>query len=293
MTNCKICGSVLPELAEITSYDYLIKQGNSTPFQVFYCKKCHIATTYPEISDSELKNYYPSTFEAFKHRKGFLQLLTAFKHNNEIKWFKKKLSSGAEIFEIGAGRGEFLDRLKKQGFTVSGTEPSENGRNQCYESYNILLESPSAEKTVFTKQWDAIIMRHVLEHTSDPVKVLTTIYSGLKNNGILFIKIPKYNSWEKRYYKNYWHGLDLPRHRFHFTNQGIELLLKQIGYTNILISNERIPTDILRSLNNKCTDHVNLFCYLPKSIKLLVSIIISLFIKQNSLGRMIIVCRKP
>ena len=91
------------------------------------------------------------------------------------------------IVEIGCGKGYFLDRLQKHGFThLRGFDPAYEGNN------------PQILNTYFNAQerfeiGDLIILRHVLEHIADPIRFLQTIAATNQQNGMIFIEVPDFD----------------------------------------------------------------------------------------------------
>jgi 2-polyprenyl-3-methyl-5-hydroxy-6-metoxy-1,4-benzoquinol methylase len=79
-------------------------------------------------------------------------------------------------------------------------------------------------KDLFDKhiqQYDLIILRHVLEHTHHPVKLLKELGQRLTINGILYLEVPNLESGCARVFKKYWTPYYVPRHIFHFTRQSL------------------------------------------------------------------------
>ena len=52
----------------------------------------------------------------------------------------------------------------------------------------------------------------------------------LKPNGTLFIAVPNSESWDARYYKEFWDAYDVPRHLFHFSPLSLKSLFNKHGF---------------------------------------------------------------
>jgi hypothetical protein len=294
---CPICG----KQGQVLYYDckdYFILDGNSPDFSIIFCNSCKIGYSRPEMSTDELNKYYPDEYEAYVGRKSFVKILQKLKYKGDINFIQKKMKrKGLAIFEIGAGRAEFLAAAKSEGFIVNGVEPSAAGRKYALDNYNLAIQDGFAETTVFSKQYDLIIMRHVLEHTSNPYLILKRIYQeGLAQGGGIYLKIPSFDSWEARLFKKFWSGLDLPRHRTHFTNNGIYGLLKQIGFKHIQIKGEVVPNDIVRSIryySKHSTKGIlqlstKIFVWLPNILQMVLAQVLGLFFSPLGTGRIVI-----
>ncbi len=99
---------------------------------------------------------------------------------------------GKTILEIGCGKGEFLKELSNNYDCVCyGFDPSYTGE----ESKN--QERLNYTKSYFTLDYgikaDIIILRHVIEHLSNPLNMMEIIKLSLNKNGILYIETPDFN----------------------------------------------------------------------------------------------------
>lgn len=298
MINCLICHKPAELLVDKVR-DYFILKGQSPDFKISYCPFCKIAFSLPWLTDEELAESYPPEYEAYNKRKLFLGFLQSIKYKNDLRFIKKKLNKNAvSLFDIGAGRGEFLAQAKNFGFSISGLEPSQAGRQAAKNLFSIDLSGGYAGELELKEKYDVITMRHVFEHLSDPGKILEKIRSGLADHGILFLKLPRLDSWEAKFFKKYWHGYDLPRHRFHYSRAGIVNLLKNSGFSQVEIIGENIPGDILRSLeyynlseSNLASGLIKIFLTLPDIIKLTLAQVVAIILSPFNSGRMIVTAK--
>ena len=102
-------------------------------------------------------------------------------HLFEVKNIIQKYFSNLNILEIGCGSGFFLEYLNNNGFNVEGYDPSYTGAN------------PRIKKEYYNKSdknYDAIILRHVLEHIPNPYEFLLGLKENSKNNTLVYIEVP-------------------------------------------------------------------------------------------------------
>ena len=78
--------------------------------------------------------------------------------------------------------------------------------------------------------FDAVVMRHSLEHVPDPIADLGRVLRLLRPGGLLAISVPNFDSWERRRFGSAWFHLDLPRHRTHFSPRALRLALTKTGF---------------------------------------------------------------
>jgi 2-polyprenyl-3-methyl-5-hydroxy-6-metoxy-1,4-benzoquinol methylase len=129
---------------------------------------------------------------------------------------KKNIS----ILDIGCGTGDFLT-LGNNLYNVIGVEPNESAK-AIAEKKGLQIYSTLDE--VLEKKFDVITLWHVLEHVPNYDEYLIKIKSMLNNDGILIIAVPNYNSFDAKYYDNYWAAWDIPRHLWHFSKKSIQII---------------------------------------------------------------------
>ncbi|MFA6551851.1 MAG: class I SAM-dependent methyltransferase, partial [Patescibacteria group bacterium] len=186
MPTCPLCQKQA-DLLIANGKDYFILQGKSADFEINYCAGCQTAFSLPVLTDQELEPYYPENYEAYVGKKRFLGWLQTLKYKADLKFIKKIIKKDqASIFEIGAGRGEFLAAAVKFGFKVNGLEPSQAGRDFAQKNYKLRLQPGFASDLVFEQKYDLVIARHVFEHLNNPWQVLKKIIdNGLTPGGYL------------------------------------------------------------------------------------------------------------
>lgn len=298
---CPVCKNNCPVLFN-DGKDYFISDGNSPSFGISYCKDCEIGLSTPYMTDQELSSYYPDEYEAYKPKKSIAAFLQTKKYKNDINIIKKYFRQAhPSLFEIGSGRGEFLNEALNAGFSVEGIEPGGSGVQYAKNTFDISLKKGYASDLKFDKKYHVIAARHVLEHINEFHKCLTEIYeNGLENNGLIFIKIPRFDSWEARFFGKFCSGFDLPRHRVHFTKKGIIKILTDTGFVNIKVRDEIVPSDIIRGFQyyskhgNKPLLQIisRIFNRMPYMIKLFKAQSTGIILSPFGAGRMIIVAKK-
>ena len=133
----------------------------------------------------------------------------------------KRLSTQRKILDFGCGTGEFLLQCKKNHFDVTGFEPNPTARMQA-EAKGI----PTISQLKQLKgQFDIITAWHVIEHVSELKKTIKVLKKKLTDQGLLIIALPNLQSYDARYYKEYWAAYDVPRHLYHFSQESFGTLL--------------------------------------------------------------------
>ena len=175
-----------------------------------------------------LAPYYKSR-EYISHtdsRKGilalFYQLVKRHMIRRKIKMFDKYAGEDKSLLDIGAGTGDLLAAAKKEGYEVYGTEPNKDAREKARNKGVALKESIS-----FQRKFKLISLWHVLEHLPDPDVAVQNIKSHLDDDGTLFVAVPNFNSYDAKYYREFWAAYDVPRHLWHFSRNALNDLFQK------------------------------------------------------------------
>mgnify|MGYP003768332027 CR=1 FL=1 len=134
------------------------------------------------------------------------------------------------LLDIGAGTGFFLHFMQKYGWSVTGTEKSDEARRFARDEWNLPLLPDQSLFSMPEQSFDVITLWHVMEHLHDPEKYLAAISRLLKPTGCLFIALPNPSSADAVHYGKYWAAWDVPRHLWHFSPDHICRLLQNGGF---------------------------------------------------------------
>ncbi|MFL5896123.1 MAG: class I SAM-dependent methyltransferase, partial [Thermoleophilaceae bacterium] len=77
---------------------------------------------------------------------------------------------------------------------------------------------------------DAAVLWHVLEHLDEPAAALSRVRSWLRPGGLLLVGVPNAASLQAEIAGDGWLHWDAPRHRVHFTADGLTRLLARSGF---------------------------------------------------------------
>lgn len=100
-------------------------------------------------------------------------------------------SEGGDILEVACFDGYVLKKLQKEGYTVTGCDPSEGALIGQKHGVNIYREFFNPNKFKSRGElFDVIISRHFLEHVTDPQAYVSNFKKILRPNGVLIIEVP-------------------------------------------------------------------------------------------------------
>ena len=239
MIACAACGGPLDERTALRSFDRLY--GKPGDYTVAICPACGSGRTLPLISSDELAGLYPSHYDAHGLPANPLlrRLATAlFERRYRRALASAPLSALAErapgtLLDVGSGRGDLGVVLGRKGWRVTGLEPSPEAvaeaRKRGLDSEEGTLTAGPAREGGY----DAVVFSHSLEHVVEPFDDLSVAHELLQPGGLVVITLPNFGSWQARRFGSRWFHLDLPRHRTHFTERGLEALLRRTGFRQI------------------------------------------------------------
>jgi len=160
------------------------------------------------------------------------------------------------LLDVGAGRGRFVAQARAAGWEADGIEPSRRGVEGALARGIGLQQARIDDAVVTPGSLDAAALWHVLEHLDDPGAALARIAGWLRPGGLLVIGVPNLASVQARAGGARWYHLDVPRHRTHFTVEGLHALLCRNGLqpvaTHHLLA-EHNPFGLWQSLVSRAT----------------------------------------
>jgi len=163
----------------------------------------------------------------------------------------------ARLLDAGAGRGRFVAAARAAGHDARGVEPSARGVAAARAVYGLELERAAIEDAAIPPgSLDAVTLWHVLEHLDDPAGALARLAGWLCPGGVILVGVPNAASLQARAGGAVWFHLDVPRHRTHFTPQGLLALLRVHGLEPLRTHHvlaEHNPFGLWQSLVSRAT----------------------------------------
>ncbi len=230
---CNFCHS--------SDYDPFIKgrdrlHGIKGDFSLVRCKQCGLIYLNPRPSSAELNKYYPDDYHPFTvGMVGSARTLQAMISDRgitqKVNFVNHLIGLKGQGLDVGCATGEFIDRMSKSGWEMTGLEPSEYASRLAMERYRVKVITNSLEKCRLpVGKYDLVTLWDVLEHLQDPRAGLLKIRKSMKAGGWLVLSIPNIRSWDGRFWGKYWLGWDIPRHLTLYGFDSIRQLLNQSGF---------------------------------------------------------------
>ena len=227
--NCNICNS--------KDYKLLYTKNG---WNIVKCRTCGLVYVNPQPTNEELREFYASKYDydyqteneerLFKIARKTLACLEKILHNDT-----------GNLLEIGCGRGYFLKIAKEQGWNVTGVEISEDASDFAKSKLNLNVVSGELLDAKFPdKEFDVVIMRHSLEHVSNPSEVLDEISRILgRGGGLLRITGPHIYIIASKLCGKAWEWLSPPAHLYFFSPSTLKQILQKYGFGILQINTQR------------------------------------------------------
>lgn len=266
---CSICGSGREQAKHVISVN---------GFTHMRCQVCHNIYVSPRLKDEFIWEQYSRPSSTYMYQnliESTLQFRKEVIANGKFKWVKKRLRNpeAHSLLDIGSGLGENLAVYKENGWDVTGIEFNEYAAQRSRELFGVPVMSIPIEKAKLPRNhFDLITLWGVLEHLTEPVKLLKEAAGYLAPRGVIVIMVPQYDCLLTRYLEDYPEDadrlLDGSKHLTVFTRQGIEYLARSLRLEIVDIASRGIDiATILRYVSAE--KNTRLFQLLKKQLPIL------------------------
>ncbi|MBP9122321.1 MAG: class I SAM-dependent methyltransferase [Ignavibacteriaceae bacterium] len=143
----------------------------------------------------------------------------------------QKFKKSGRILDVGCGYGFLLDKFRTSGWTTFGVEPSPYASDYAKNRLKIDIISEYLTDDLETEDFDVIMMMDVLEHISNPNKLLTTTHKYLKSDGNLMIATGNVNSLNAILTRGKWPYFGSYEHISFYNIASIKYLLDKNGFS--------------------------------------------------------------
>ena len=230
---CLVCGTSLEGARSLETPDRKEIAPPGT-YRILVCPNCGGGTTFPRVPADQLGAYYASEEYGPHVSGGVMGPLFGFAMSTRLRTARLfrslRRSDPGELLDVGCGRGDLGAALIRRGWSVSGLDASPRACEEA-AARGVDAKLGTLEATELPAgRYDAIVFHHALEHVVDPIASLSAARKALKPGGQLLIGVPNFASNRSRRFGEDWWLLELPRHRFHFTEAALRTALERSGF---------------------------------------------------------------
>ncbi|MFN4261206.1 MAG: class I SAM-dependent methyltransferase [Gemmataceae bacterium] len=224
-------------------------------FAVVQCQNCGLCYTNPRPDAGSIQHFYPASYRPHQtsepRRQRKWKLTKPWRGARKERHFLTWHGQG-RLLDFGCGGGSFLRRVHDQGWQVTGIDVSSDAVARIRAEFGLhALVGSLPHEELSPESFDVITMWHVLEHVHEPLRILREAQRLLVPGGHLYVAVPNIDSLPFRWFKQYWFGLDLPRHLTHFTPPSLQLMLEhahfRVGPIHMIRHTEWLRRSALRA----------------------------------------------
>lgn len=194
--------------------------------KLYQCKTCNLVFVSKLPNNDELDKYYSNGLYYDFDSNPFNKDIIEFSYNlalTRLNLIQKKtyiLLDKCKTLDIGAGNGEFGSALKFKckNATYNIVEPDFKVREK-YDSN--VVKKYSDVLYVEEKDYDLIVLNQIIEHLSDPISFIKSIFELLKEGGIIYIDVP---------YEDFKFKSSVVPHILFWSPKSLSYLLKKTGF---------------------------------------------------------------
>jgi 2-polyprenyl-3-methyl-5-hydroxy-6-metoxy-1,4-benzoquinol methylase len=239
---CIICGSDQHRTAETF-------EG----YKVIECEQCAFAIVDPIPSPDDLDRLYNSKEYFTSHMQYDFDRITDEEvgkivqslislHSNNLQGIS--IPPAKKFLEVGPGGGFAMKAFEKMGFQVTGLETSLPASEFIRKRLSLAVINSSFEDYEATEKFDIILLNHVFEHFLDPIAAIIKLRDHLTDQGILYLRLPDHDSYDRRTYKKNWPAY-AHYHISNFSQKSLQILAEKHGMQvikSIKYVSEQAPT---------------------------------------------------
>jgi len=224
ITGCPMCGE---EGRKHSCYNAVTKPDFTPGFDPIrlwmYCDSCHhiFASNYPTDLGDVLRSHTHGCHLSPRHE--------VFPALGRVLNNIRKQAPGNSLLEIGVGAGEMAAVAKEFLFDVTGIDIRPAYAEAASRMLDIPIHAVDFLDFEPDQPFDVICMGDVLEHTSEPHRMLERTVSMLNPGGVLWISTPNFESAFSRVSKDQsvlWRACE---HLNYFCYRSLKAMLESTG----------------------------------------------------------------
>ena len=212
--------------------------GRQAQYTLLRCRACSLVWLSNPPKPTEMNLHYTDAYH---------KLISAAGEDSPDRWrdriqILKQCKQSGTLLDLGCSSGGFLGFFKGDSWKLYGIEMSTDCARRAEARTGAHVFAGDIPDAPFPPEsFDAITCFDVLEHLYEPRRVMARVGEWLKPGGIFYVQVPNVDSAEGRVFGSYWHGLELPRHLFHYSPASLKFLAESAGLREVSLETRRNP----------------------------------------------------
>jgi 2-polyprenyl-3-methyl-5-hydroxy-6-metoxy-1,4-benzoquinol methylase len=173
------------------------------PYKIYWCKNCDLIFSHPLPTERKLTEFYDG-FLFGKNRLSNSKIWLALIEQELQRIFdiESNRDKGKTFLDFGGGIGFQTVAAKNLGLNAFYYELDKEAKKFFKKKFNFENSIIDNRKELKKRRYHYILADNVIEHVSDPISFINSLYSLLHRNGILIIKTPNSRNIELIFYSN-------------------------------------------------------------------------------------------
>lgn len=222
---CRLCGC-----GELKLY---YTQGDRDQYEYYRCPRCGLVNY--DLSGGLDQGKYAERYldpRDEDHRSNRLQ-------TQSYRFLKSSLAEPGRMLEVGCGNGRLMMLAREDGWKVRGLELSDFLAESVRQHLGVDVDVADFLGYQSQREYDLVVLRHVLEHLPDPLAAMRKIRSLLSVGGHALLEFPNIEGLDPKL-KRFLHRTGIhrreyppdyvPGHCNEFCKASFELLLRKTGF---------------------------------------------------------------
>jgi SAM-dependent methyltransferase len=221
-------------------------QALGRPFGIYWSNKLSFGRLWPDPSNEELASFYAfDSYSDYLSGKCQTQIepIIAEKLVTRFAWMADRSDEPPfeaiqrlrpipqSVCDVGCGSGDFLKKLRAQGWITTGIDPSPISSTALAKREIEFYPGTAEHLPRLDRKFDVVTMFQSLEHCRQPLLAVQNLRSILNRGGIVAIDVPNMACWGFEKYGAAWWHADAGRHLQFFTQKSLDALLRAAGLT--------------------------------------------------------------
>ena len=194
---------------------------------VTICKDCGLLQSNPQLTDKEYSNFYSSDlYRKIYDGDNYIEISSKrYTPTNQIFEMLDpimKKNDFKKVIEFGCGGGWNLLPFQNNNYEVVGYDYSTDLIKLGKEKHNLNLKQGSFNEIKNERNYDVLILNHVVEHFTNIEENMNTLSKMLQPKGLIYIGIPSIDVINRSQFQN--------AHTYYFTQRTFCHYMEKFGF---------------------------------------------------------------
>ncbi|MDQ6975390.1 MAG: methyltransferase domain-containing protein [Mariprofundaceae bacterium] len=193
------------------------------------CLQCGLLCHQPMPSEADMLAYYRQQYRRDYHGENTpspRRIMRAWHNGQRIAdQLIPHLTTATAVFEVGAGIGCTVKSLEERGIKARGIEPNKQFNQYSRAILQAAIENCNLFDLPLKGDQDMVLLVHVIEHFTSPVRALMAIRGILGDDGLLYMECPNVTAPFATFSRLFHFA-----HTYNFSPETLVLLAKRCGF---------------------------------------------------------------